>query len=230
MITLVTPRGKYFFSDFLTIFSGASSVLEEATLSLTQLHTLIVSVKAKRLEISADDLILLELAYNLKKNQTPEYGEGQTIDPSVLLTKEDKANKVNSFTLGSVSLYPTTSAVIEYVTSITNNLVTKTTLTQYSLKTETAQKVDKTVLNTLATKTDLTEYAKKVDVSASLEKKADVLTTQEAVSEPTLVNRLPMYTLDNGGNYVLCTPDRWVDIGDGFVIPVYSKELVGFND
>lgn len=230
MITLVAPRGKYFFSDFLTIFSGASSVLEETTLTVTQLHTLIVSVKAKRLEINDDDLILLKLAYNLKKNQTSDSGEGQTIYPSILLAKEDKANKVNSFTLGSVSLYPTTSAVIEYVTSITSNLVTKTTLTQYSLKTETAQKVDKSVLNTLATKVDLTEYAKEVDVSASLEKKANVLTTQEAVSEPTLVNRLPMYTLDNGGNYVLCTPDRWVDIGDGFVIPVYSKELVGFND
>lgn len=230
MITLAAPKGKYFFSDFLTIFSGVSSVLEETTLTITQLQILIVSVETKRLEISTDDLILLKLAYNLKKNQTPEPGEGQTIDPSILLAKEDKANKVNSFTLGSVSLYPTTSAVIEYVTSVTNNLVTKTTLTQYSLKTETAQKVDKSVLNTLATKTDLTEYAKKVDVSASLEKKADVLITQEAVSEPTLVNRLPMYTLDNGGNYVLCTPDRWVDIGDGFVIPVYSKELVGFND
>lgn len=230
MITLVAPRGKYFFSDFLTIFSGASSVLEETTLTVTQLHTLIVSVKAKRLEINDDDLTLLELAYNRKKNPTPGSGEGPTIDPSILLAKEDKDNKVNSFTLGSVSLYPTTNAVIEYVTSITSNLVTKTTLTQYSLKTETDQKVDKTVLNTLATKTDLTEYAKKVDVSASLEKKADVLTPQEAVSEPTLVNRLPMYTLDNGGNYVLCTPDRWVDIGDGFVIPVYSKELVGFND
>lgn len=69
MITLVAPRGKYFFSDFLTIFSGASSVLEETTLTVTQLHTLIVSVKAKRLEIN-DDLILLKLAYNLKKNQT----------------------------------------------------------------------------------------------------------------------------------------------------------------
>lgn len=230
MITLTAPKGKYFFSDFLTIFSGVSSVLEETTLTFTQLQILIVSVETKRLEISTDDLILLKLAYNLKKNQTPGSGEGQTIDPSILLAKEDKANKVNSFTLGSVSLYPTTSAVIEYVTSVTNNLVTKTTLTQYSLKTETDQKVDKSVLNTLATKADLTEYAKKVDVSASLEKKADVLTTQEAVSEPTLVNRLPMYTLDNGGNYVLCTPDRWVDIGDGFVIPVYSKELVGFND
>lgn len=230
MITLKAPNGKYFFSDFLTIFSGASSVLEETALTVNQLHTIIIAVRATRLEINNDDLTLLELAYNSKKNQTPGSGEGQTIDPSILLAKEDKDNKVNSFTLGSVSLYPTTSAVIEYVTSITNNLVTNTTLTQYSLKTETDQKVDKTVLNTLATKTDLTEYAKKVDVSDSLDKKADILTTQEAVSEPTLVNRLPMYTLDNGGNYVLCTPDRWVDIGDGFVIPVYSKELVGFND
>lgn len=230
MITLTAPKGKYFFSDFLTIFSGASLELEETTLTVNQLYTIVTAVKTERLEINTDDLVLLNLAYESKKNPTPGPGEGQTIDPSILLAKEDKANKVNSFSLGSVSLYPTTSAVIEYVTSITNNLVTKTTLTQYSLKTETAQKVDKSVLNTLATKTDLTEYAKKVDVSASLEKKADVLTTQEAVSEPTLVNRLPMYTLDNGGNYVLCTPDRWVDIGDGFVIPVYSKELVGFND
>lgn len=143
MITLRAPNGKYFFSDFLTIFSGASSVLEETTLTVNQLHTIIISVEAKRLEINTDDLILLKLAYNLKKNQTSEPGEGQVIDPSILLAKEDKANKVNSFTLGSVSLYPTTSAVIEYVTSITNNLVTKPTLTQYSLKTETAQKVDK---------------------------------------------------------------------------------------
>lgn len=226
MITLKAPNGKYFFSDFLTIFSGASSELEETALTANQLHTIVTAVQTERLEINPDDLVLLNLAYDRKKNPTSE----PSLDPSILLEKEDKANKVNEFTIGSVSLYPTTSAVIEYVASTTNNLVTSTTLTQYSLKTETDQKVDKSVLNTLATKTDLTEYAKEVDVSASLAKKADVLTTQEAVSEPTLVNRLPMYTLDNGGNYVLCTPNRWVDIGDGFVIPVYSKELVGFDN
>lgn len=230
MITLTAPKGKYFFSDFLTLFSGASFVLEETGLTLSQLHTLVVSVEAKRLELSAEDLSLLKLAYNLKKNQTGESGGGQTIDPSVLLAKEDKFNKVNSFTLGSVSLYPTTNAVIEYVQAITNDLVTKTTLTQYTLKTETAQKVDKTVLDTLATKSELTAYAKKVDVSNSLEGKEDKLIPLGGVSTPSLVNRLPMYTLDNGGNYVLCTPDRWVDIGDGFVIPVYSKATVGFNN
>jgi len=318
MITLVAPRGKYFFSDFLTIFSGASLELEETTLTVNQLYTIVTAVKTERLEINTDDLVLLNLAYESKKNPTPEPGEGQTIDPSILLAKEDKTNKVNSFSLGSVSLYPTTSAVIEYVTSVTNNLVTNTTLTQYSLKTETDQKVDKVVLDTLATKADLTEYATKDNLSevyseitqgvpilvdtklttaltaystteefstllgsfeigigeqlankvnlselsnytttedvdtqidekfnnvygpslaaniqgivTQLDTKLDkpVETASEAVTTPT-VETLPIYTLGNNGDYVLCTPDSWLKIGNLYV-PAYTGTTIGKLD
>ena len=45
---------------------------------------------------------------------------------------------------------------------------------------------------------------------------------QSALDIPVSMG-IPLYTLDTGGNYILCEPDSWVDIGDGMCIPAYSK-------
>ena len=44
-------------------------------------------------------------------------------------------------------------------------------------------------------------------------------------TNPTTVSSLPLYTLDNAGNYVLCTPDAFVKVGD-YYVPAYSKQTV----
>ena len=42
----------------------------------------------------------------------------------------------------------------------------------------------------------------------------------------TTVNSIPLYTLDNNGTYVLCTPDAWLDI-NGWLVPGYRPETLG---
>lgn len=51
-----------------------------------------------------------------------------------------------------------------------------------------------------------------------------VETSAETHQSP-VVNSLPLYTLDNGGTYVLCTPDVWLNI-NGYYVPGYSAATV----
>lgn len=43
---------------------------------------------------------------------------------------------------------------------------------------------------------------------------------------PNLENSLPIYTLGNNGEYVLCQPDNWIKIGDNY-IPSYNGTTIG---
>lgn len=46
--------------------------------------------------------------------------------------------------------------------------------------------------------------------------------------QPKLVNSIPLYTLDNNGDYVLCKPDVWLDV-NGYYIPAYLKETLNLE-
>ena len=46
-----------------------------------------------------------------------------------------------------------------------------------------------------------------------------------AFTTPT-VNSIPLYTLGNNGDYVLCTPDAWLNI-NGLLVPGYSATTLG---
>lgn len=50
--------------------------------------------------------------------------------------------------------------------------------------------------------------------------------TAPSTTAPSLVNSLPLYTLGNNGEYVLCTPDTWFLI-NGFYVPGYSATTLG---
>ena len=50
--------------------------------------------------------------------------------------------------------------------------------------------------------------------------------TAPSATVPSLVNSLPLYTLGNNGEYVLCTPDTWFLI-NGFYVPGYSATTLG---
>ena len=50
--------------------------------------------------------------------------------------------------------------------------------------------------------------------------------TALAATAPSLENSLPLYTLGNNGEYVLCTPDTWFLI-NGFYVPGYSATTLG---
>lgn len=50
--------------------------------------------------------------------------------------------------------------------------------------------------------------------------------TAPSATVPSLVNSLPLYTLGNNGEYVLCTPDTWFLI-NGFYVPGYAPTTLG---
>ena len=50
--------------------------------------------------------------------------------------------------------------------------------------------------------------------------------TALAATAPSLENSLPLYTLGNNGEYVLCTPDTWFLI-NGLLVPGYSATTLG---
>lgn len=63
-------------------------------------------------------------------------------------------------------------------------------------------------------------------VDAKLDKPVEI--ASETVTTPT-TNSLPIYTLGNDGNYVLCTPDSWLKIGNLYV-PAYTGTTIGKLD
>ena len=55
----------------------------------------------------------------------------------------------------------------------------------------------------------------------------DQVEVSSAATVPTnLENSLPLYTLGNNGEYILCQPDNWIKIGDNY-IPSYSATTLG---
>ena len=98
-------------------------------------------------------------------------------------------------------------------------------------------KVDKTSLESYQTDvtTALAEKASIEIVEALGDEVNEVLrtitpvqTTVESASTPK-VNSIPLYTLNNNGDYVLCTPDSWLKIGDLY-IPAYTGATIGKID
>lgn len=64
-------------------------------------------------------------------------------------------------------------------------------------------------------------------INTQLGTKLDTPTpTPPATTTPSLENSLPLYTLGNNGEYVLCTPDAWFLI-NGFYVPGYSATTLG---
>lgn len=126
--------------------------------------------------------------------------EGGSIDPAILDAKEDKANKVQVVGAGAVDKYPSTKAITTYVA---------TAVAPYALKTD---------ISTLTTKTYVDGL-----VGAKQDKVSNVpLGSVTTVTSETV----PLFTMNNNGTYVLCTPDSWIKIGNVY-IPAYSAQTIG---
>ena len=103
MITIRTAKGKYFFSSFVSLSEEKEAQIDESLLSLFDLKYLLTAIETNRLEASEEDIGILKATIAIRESGTGEGG----VDPSVLLTKEDKINKVKVFGNGSDISYPT---------------------------------------------------------------------------------------------------------------------------
>ena len=223
MITITTGDGKFFFSDFVNLFEEQSAEIDENALDLKELQYLLSAYNTKRIYINEEDYV--KIRDRIALLSTSSSGGGGDIDPALLGLKEDKSNKTTTISgTGSNISYPTTSAVVNYMSGTLTSFKTSLELNTYArlsdLTSRLSTKVDKTQLMNYPTTIEVDTKIAAVDLSSKADKLVEI--PQSALDIPVSIG-IPLYTLDTGGNYILCEPDSWVDIGNGMCIPAYSK-------
>lgn len=223
MITITTGNGKFFFSDFVNLFEEQSAEIDENALELKELQYLLSAYNTKRIYINEEDYVKVRDRIALLSASSS--GGGGDIDPALLGLKEDKSNKTTTISgTGSNISYPTTSAVVNYMSGTLTSFKTSLELNTYArlsdLTSRLSTKVDKTQLMNYPTTIEVDTKIAAVDLSSKADKLVEI--PQSALDIPVSMG-IPLYTLDTGGNYILCEPDSWVDIGNGMCIPAYSK-------
>ena len=223
MITITTGDGKFFFSDFVNLFEEQSAEIDENALDLKELQYLLSAYNTRRIYTNEEDYV--KIRDRIALLSTSSSGGGGDIDPALLGLKEDKSNKTTTISgTGSNISYPTTSAVVNYMSGTLTSFKTSLELNTYSklsdLTSRLSTKVDKTQLMNYPTTIEVDTKIAAVDLSSKADKLVEI--PQSDLDIPVSMG-IPLYTLDTGGNYVLCEPDSWVDIGNGMCIPAYSK-------
>lgn len=223
MITITTGDGKFFFSDFVNLFEEQSAEIDENALDLKELQYLLSAYNTKRIYINEEDYV--KIRDRIALLSTSSSGGGGDIDPALLGLKEDKSNKTTTISgTGSNISYPTTSAVVNYMNGTLTSFKTSLELNTYArladMSSRLSTKVDKTQLMDYPTTIEVDTKIAAVDLSSKADKLVEI--PQSALDIPVSMG-IPLYTLDTGGNYILCEPDSWVDIGNGMCIPAYSK-------
>ena len=223
MITITTGDGKFFFSDFVNLFEEQSAEIDENALDLKELQYLLSAYNTRRIYTNEEDYV--KIRDRIALLSTSSSGGGGDIDPALLGLKEDKSNKTTTISgTGSNISYPTTSAVVNYMSGTLTSFKTSLELNTYArlsdLTSRLSTKVDKTQLIDYPTTVEVDTKIAAVDLSSKADKLVEI--PQSALDIPVSMG-IPLYTLDTGGNYILCEPDSWVDIGNGMCIPAYSK-------
>ena len=223
MITITTGDGKFFFSDFVNLFEEQSAEIDENALDLKELQYLLSAYNTKRIYINEEDYVKVRDRIALLSASSS--GGGGDIDPALLGLKEDKSNKTTTISgTGSNISYPTTSAVVNYMNGTLTSFKTSLELNTYAklsdMISRLSTKVDKAQLINYPTTIEVDNKIAAIDLSSKADKLVEI--PQSALDIPVSMG-IPLYTLDTGGNYVLCEPDSWVDIGNGMCIPAYSK-------
>ena len=223
MITITTGDGKFFFSDFVNLFEEQSAEIDENALDLKELQYLLSAYNTRRIYTNEEDYV--KIRDRIALLSTSSSGGGGDIDPALLGLKEDKSNKTTTISgTGSNISYPTTSAVVNYMSGTLTSFKTSLELNTYAkladMTSRLSTKVDKTQLMNYPTTVEVDNKIAAIDLSSKADKLVEI--PQSALDIPVSMG-IPLYTLDTGGNYILCEPDSWVDIGNGMCIPAYSK-------
>ena len=186
-------------SDIITINEGDNTVL-----SITDVTETLVSILGADhilfLKLSGETLLELYELFELKVNASTKYQELQE----------------------QISILVGNSISEEDVLQITDVFLSKT-----DANTRFDEKQDKFVLTGnenkfLSVNEDATDIIFVDPALLGLKEDKLVEIPQSALDIPVSMG-IPLYTLDTGGNYILCEPDSWVDIGNGMCIPAYCK-------
>lgn len=204
MIKIIAEDDKVFFSSFANLTEFQEADIDETVLSLSELRYILRAVQSKRLRVSTEDFDTL-LATIVSKSSS---GGSANIDLTAYATKEDLTTKANQ---SDMELFGANFAA-----------------TVQALITNGASKVDKEAGKGLSTNDFTTTYKNMIDTNTTtLAQKLNTPTTTDLVSVSTpTTNSVPLYTLNNNGTYVLCTPDIWLNI-NGYLVPGYLPSTIG---
>ena len=186
-------------SDIITINEGDNTVL-----SITDVTETLVSILGADhilfFKLSGETLLELYELFELKVNASTKYQELQeqiSILVGNIISEEDVLQLNDAF------------------------------LSKTDANTRIDKKQDKFVLTGnenkfLSVNEDATDIIFVDPALLGLKEDKLVEIPQSALDIPVSMG-IPLYTLDTGGNYILCEPDSWVDIGNGMCIPAYCK-------
>lgn len=222
IINVISRTDAYILIRDLNLKPRAAGTIDVDTLLLSELKSLrnLYLVNDIILNINDFNYITAKIE-SLSSNS----GGGGDIDPALLGLKEDKSNKTTTISgAGSNISYPTTSAVVNYMSGTLTSFKTSLELNTYAklldMTSRLSTKVDKTQLMNYTTTIEVDTKIAAIDLSSKADKLVEI--PQSALDIPVSMG-IPLYTLDTGGNYILCEPDSWVDIGNGMCIPAYCK-------
>lgn len=141
MITIIAEDDKVFLSSFANLQEFEKADLDENLLSLSELKYLLRAIESKRLRTDPTSLGILQSTITSRSSSG-------SLDQSLLLTKEDITNKTDTIVTGSSVLYPTTNAVVSYVSGATTSFITASSLTPYAFETS-VQQLEQTKADTI---------------------------------------------------------------------------------
>lgn len=210
----------------LTKIVSGSLVPSNEKLSSTLLE--VSATAGNGLTVSADGLLVDLSAYATTLSVEAKIAEAQLaggeVDLTAYATKDDVttaiSTKVDKVAGKGLSTEDFTTAHKTSLEGLDTNISNK-------INTAIATVVDGApdAFNTLKEIADWIEGdgVTATELSASIAGKVDKPTVAEPadLNTPT-VNSLPLYTLNNNGDYVLCKPDKWLVL-DGFYIPGYTE-------
>ena len=186
-------------SDIIAINEGDNTIL-----SITDVTETLVSILGADhilfLKLSGETLLELYELFELKVNASTKYQELQE----------------------QISILVGNSISEEDVLQITDVFLSKT-----DANTRFDEKQDKFVLTGnenkfLSVNEDATDIIF-VDPALLGLKEDKLVEIPQSALDISVSMGIPLYTLDTGGNYVLCEPDSWLDLGNGMCIPAYCK-------
>ena len=210
MIRLIGVEGKIFVLDLasdmegtISLTGGISKDVDENICTLEELKYIETSFKTKRVSMSGGDISKVVERIAILSSSS---GGGGDIDPALLGLKEDKSNKTTTISgTGSNISYPTTSAVVNYMSGTLTSFKTSLELNTYAklsdLTSRLSTKVDKTQLMNYPTTIEVDNKIAAIDLSSKADKLVEI--PQSALDVPISMG-IPLYTLDTVGNYVLC--------------------------
>lgn len=205
MITITTLDGKYFFASFINLTEEKSGEVDESTLQLDDLHYIITASSSKTIFVSEADLLKVRTRIASLSNPgsdidlTP-YATNESVDTKIAaIPLSNKVDKVTGKCLSSEGFMSTHKTAITNINSTIDSKI--------------VNKADKSAVDL---KADKTAVALKLDIPTEA--------LPSTVVTPT-VNTVPLYTIGNNGEYVLCTPDTRLLI-NGFYVPAYSASTV----